>query len=184
MARKESITKSMLLDAAFSLLKEEGEENLTVRKIAARANCSTQPIFRIFRGMDELSEEVFRMAAASFGQEAAGVKDYSKLPFVNLAMAYIGYAKENPNLFQFLFLPRKKPPMGMYDILNGTDGKVAHQIRAAQAAGVKDPGGLFSKLWIFVHGAACMSITGDYDLSLEETSSMLESAYKAFSGTR
>ncbi len=182
MARKESITKGMLMDAAFTLLTEEGEENLTVRKIAACANCSTQPIFRIFKGMDELSEEVFKMVAANYSEEAASAKEYSKLPFVNLGMAYISYAKLNPNLFKFLFLPGKKAPMSFYDILNGTDGKVTAQVRAAQAAGVRDPGGLFSKFWIFIHGAACMSITGDYDLSLEETAVMLESTYKALLG--
>ena len=48
MARKESITKDMLIDVAFELVKEEGSENLTARKLASKAGCSTQPIFRIY----------------------------------------------------------------------------------------------------------------------------------------
>ena len=37
MARKESITKEMLLLAAFDMVKEEGIESLTARKLAAKA---------------------------------------------------------------------------------------------------------------------------------------------------
>ncbi|MBQ9438086.1 MAG: TetR family transcriptional regulator, partial [Lachnospiraceae bacterium] len=70
MARKESITKEILLQAACELLKEEGEENMTVRKIAAKANCSTQPIFRVFKGMDDLNETVFMIMAEEFQESA------------------------------------------------------------------------------------------------------------------
>ena len=41
MARKESITKDALLTAAFALLQEEGSLQVTARKLAAKAGCST-----------------------------------------------------------------------------------------------------------------------------------------------
>ena len=59
MARKESVTKNDILEAAFSILQEEGIEQVTARKLAARANCSTQPIFRIYKNINELIEELF-----------------------------------------------------------------------------------------------------------------------------
>ncbi len=181
MARKESITKPMLLEAACALLKEEGEENLTVRKVASRANCSTQPIFRVFGGMEELTAQVFRLLAEEFDSAANNRASCSALPFVDLGMAYILLARNTPNVFRFLFLPVSRPPVGMYEILNGQEGRVAKQLRAAKAMGEADPGDLFSKFWIFIHGTACMSITGDFDLSEEETIRMLEDAFKAFS---
>ena len=58
MARKESVTKNDILEAAFSILQEEGIEQVTARKLAARANCSTQPIFRIYKNINELIEEL------------------------------------------------------------------------------------------------------------------------------
>ena len=62
MARKESITKDMLLEVAFELVKEEGIDNLTARKLAAKAGCSTQPIFRTYKNMEEVAEDVFDKA--------------------------------------------------------------------------------------------------------------------------
>ena len=54
MARKEKIHKDFLVDTAFILAKQEGFENVTARKLAAKAGCSTQPIFRLYENMDDL----------------------------------------------------------------------------------------------------------------------------------
>ena len=51
MARKESITREDLIKAAFAILQEDGIEQVTARKLAAKANCSTQPIFRIYKNI-------------------------------------------------------------------------------------------------------------------------------------
>ena len=53
MARKEQITKQIIVDGAFGLLREQGIQMVTARKLAAYAGCSTQPIFRHFENMDE-----------------------------------------------------------------------------------------------------------------------------------
>ena len=66
MPRKESITQEMLLCAAFSIARKEGMENVTARKLANEAGCSTQPIFRIYRNMEELQEAVFQRSADYF----------------------------------------------------------------------------------------------------------------------
>ena len=66
MARKESVTKNDILEAAFSILQEEGIEQVTARKLAARANCSTQPIFRIYKNINELIEELFFKSCGFF----------------------------------------------------------------------------------------------------------------------
>ena len=34
------------------------------------------------------------------------------------------------------------------------------------------------KMWIFIHGAACMTITGDYDLPEAETKRLLLESYE------
>ena len=47
MARKEMITIDKILDTAFAITKEKGISNVTARKVAAKAGCSTQPIFRV-----------------------------------------------------------------------------------------------------------------------------------------
>ena len=53
MARKETITIQTILDTAFAMTREEGFANVTARKVAAKAGCSTQPIFRVYKNMEE-----------------------------------------------------------------------------------------------------------------------------------
>lgn len=68
----------------------------------------------------------------------------------------------------------------MYELLNGEEGNVVYEINLAKAAGCPDPGSLFMKMWIFIHGAACMTLTGDYDLSDVQTLELLSDSYESF----
>ncbi len=180
MARKESITKTMLLEAAFEMVKEEGIENLTARKLAAKAGCSTQPIFRTYKNMEEVTEEVFLKAMAYYNQYYRNYRKTSAVPFVDLGMAYIAFARENKNLFKVLFVSEQRFGHSLYEILNGELQFVGHEINKAKNSGCKNPSGLFMQMWIFIHGAACMSLTGDYDLDENETKKLLADSYEAF----
>ncbi|MBP9996319.1 MAG: TetR/AcrR family transcriptional regulator [Lachnospiraceae bacterium] len=180
MARKETITKQYLIDTAFLMAKQEGIENVTARKLAAKAGCSTQPIFRLYENMDDLWKEIFTKAVAFFEFFYDKCSKDSKEPFVDLGMGYIKFSRENPQLFKMLFLSENRYDVSMYEILNGNGGIVAEQMNKAKASGCANPGDLFTKMWMFIHGAACMCITKDYDLDDAETLKLLKATYESF----
>lgn len=180
MARKESITREDIINAAFSILQEEGIEQVTARKLAARAGCSTQPIFRVYKNMEELSEELFQKACTFFQEYYAQFARQTVTPFVHLGNIYVKFAAEHGRLFAFLFLSENRFGRSMYDLVNGPEGIVNHEIQSAKSQGCANASELFMKMWIFIHGIACMSLTGDYDLSEEETIQMLKDSYQAF----
>lgn len=182
MARKESITKQMILDAAFTMTKEEGLCSVTARRLADHANCSTQPIFRIYRGMEELYNDLYEMAIVYFSDYYTNFTSKDDTPFVNLGMAYIKFAEIEPQLFKLLFLEPKRNNRSLYELLNGSTGALVKEINKAKQDGAANPGELFMKMWIFIHGAACMVITGDYDLSQEQTLQLLKDSYYAYMG--
>lgn len=185
MARKESITVDRILDTAFAMTREEGFANVTARRVAARAECSTQPIFRVYKNMEELWNAVYQRAAEFFLDYYELYPRVSKVPFANLGMAYIAFAREEKHLFELLFLSEAKDGMqrkSMYELLNGNKGNVFYEINLARVQGCQDPSGLFMRMWIFIHGAACMTLTGDYDLSNQDTMELLEYSYTSFSG--
>jgi len=184
MARKETVTKQMILDAAFEMAGENGYREVTARKLASHIGCSTQPIFRVYTSMEELQEEYIEKTVAFFGEF---YKDYPRLyeePFVDLGMAYISFAGKHKHLFELLFLSQQKNRRSLYEILNGQDGNVMKEIRKATADGCSDSEDLFMRMWIFIHGAACMTITGDYDLSAQATARMLISTYYAYANRK
>ncbi|MBR1771384.1 MAG: TetR/AcrR family transcriptional regulator [Lachnospiraceae bacterium] len=186
MARKESITIQMISDTAFEMTREEGFANVTARKVAAKAGCSTQPIFRVYKNMEELWTAVYERAIGFFQDYYSLYPRIGKTPFSNLGMAYIAFAREESHLFELLFLAQsagdtaRVNKKSMYELLNGSEGNVVHEITLAKEAGCANPSDLFMKMWIYIHGAACMSLTGDYDLTDRETLMMLEDFYKRY----
>lgn len=191
MARKESITIQMILDTAFEMTREEGFANVTARKVAAKAGCSTQPIFRVYKNMEELWAAVYERAATYFQDYYSLYPRMGKTPFSNLGMAYIAFAREERHLFELLFVNGQTSDgnnalkrRSMYELLNGENGNVGYEISLAKEAGCADPSGLFMKIWIFIHGAACMSLTGDYDLTDRQTMELLEQSYRSFAAER
>ncbi len=180
MARKETITLQMILDTAFAMTREEGFANVTARKVAAKAGCSTQPIFRVYKNMEELWDAVYDRAVSFFRDYYSLFPRMGQFPFANLGMAYISFAREEKHLFELLFVTESTRKKSMYEVLNGEVGNVVHEINLAQMDGCDDHGELFMKMWIFIHGAACMTLTGDYDLSDKETMELLERSYHAF----
>ena len=180
MARKETITKTDILNAAFALTSEEGFEHVTARTLASKAGCSTQPIFRIYKNMEELGVELFAKVISFFEDFYAEFPSKNDTPFVNMGLAYIKFAQEHPKLFAVLFASETRHGKSLYDILNGGNGAVVREINKAKVYGCANPSAIFMKMWIFIHGCACMSLTGDYDLNEDETVILLEESYQAF----
>ena len=180
MARKETITKSEILNTAFQMARQEGVSQVSARTLATKAGCSTQPIFRLYKNMEELGNELYDKAIEFFGEYYENFPKTHNTPFVNLGLAYIRFAQEEQQLFKLLFVSENRHGKSLYDLLNGDKGTVVREINNAKMCGCKDPSGMFMKMWIFIHGAACMTLTGDYDLQEEDTIKLLEESYNAF----
>ncbi len=162
------------------MVREEGIENVTARKLATKAGCSTQPIFRIYQNMEEMESDLFEKVIDYFDEFYQAYPKKDVFAFVDLGMAYIQFAIQEKNLFRMLFLADNRHGKSLYELLNGKSGAVKQEINRAKDAGCNDPGELFMKMWIFIHGAASMATTGDYDLDEKETRQLLEESYRAY----
>ena len=182
MARKESITKQMIIDGAFELLKKEGVEAVTARKLAAHIGCSTQPIFRVYENMDELLKELFERSRAYYEDFCNSNKNSYDTPFVSLGINYIRFAKQEQNLFKLLFLSGNKDHT-LYELINGKENAfVMKEIKKIPNLNMDTVEVIFTKVFIFMHGMAGMTITGEFDLSDKEAEDMLKDAIKGFIG--
>lgn len=180
MGRKECITKDSIIETAFIMTKEEGFSQVTARKLAQKIGCSTQPIFRSYENMKQLGEELYLKAAEYYDTFYETYPIHDTPPIVHLGLAYIQFAAAEPRLFELLFLSEHRGKRSLYELINGDKAIVSEEINKAVKAGCKDGSELFMKLWIFIHGAACMAVTKDYDLSQEETKDLLIKSYNSF----
>ena len=130
--------------------------------------------------MDELYADVFDKAAEMFGSYCESRPDISRVPFVNLGLAYISFAQSEKELFRLLFLSDNRYGRSLVELLNGKTGFLKNQITLAKEQGCTDPQGLFMKMWMLIHGSACMCLTDDYDLDEQSTRGLLEDVQKVF----
>ena len=176
MPRTAMITKEKLVEAAMQLLEAEGIEQVTARKVAAKAGCSTQPIFRLYKNMGELIDEVVHCAADKFDEYYTNFKRVDDTPFVNLGLAYISFAKDNENIFRLLFASHIKKPLSTYELINGRDkGYVLTEVDKCTDRALG--GAIFSDIWMYIHGCACLVLNDEFDLTEAETVEAIKGMY-------
>ena len=112
---KQKVTKEMIVEAGFSIVREEGEPALNVRSVAARLGCSTQPVMYWYKNMSELKADI--IARANEFHTAFLTKGGYEDVLVGIGMNYIRFAAEEKNLFRFLVMSDNSDSGGIADLL-------------------------------------------------------------------
>lgn len=180
MAPRKTISRLKVLAAAALILRENGEDAITARAIAARLGCSIAPVFSNFGTMDNLRAALTDLLLASFtGDLRRAVKEGRYPPYKATGMEYVALARREPNVFRFLFMNDRGP-----DLAKGEWGAFSWIPEIVGEEGYSAGGSpsLFHfEMWSLVHGIAAMIATGYYDPGEELTSRTLTDV---FSGLR
>lgn len=97
-------TRESVLNAAYELVRREGPHALNARAVARELGGSTQPIFRLFSGMDELYHEVIKLADENIRSRMSELARESCNPYISVCMTYLLFARDEPELFKLLFM--------------------------------------------------------------------------------
>lgn len=103
MPPKAKISREMIIEAAYEIVKESGAEYLNARTIAERLGCSTQPVLYVFKTMDEIRESVYQKADEYHSEYLMQVSEKDKNPMDTIWKNYIKFGVYEKNLFRFLF---------------------------------------------------------------------------------
>jgi len=180
MPPKQRITREMILESSFIMFCREGMEVVNARSVAKALNCSTQPIFSYFAGMDDLKNALEEKARSLFESGIAEAIESDK-PLFNACMAYFRFAMNQPNLFRQLFLIKRDiAPDTLAAINDVLREKVV--IPLAQKLGV-DAAAVEKqcvKLWVYTHGMASLAAMGLLDMTEESAEEMFHEAEKNY----
>lgn len=188
MPPKPKITKEMILHAGKEIIQSDGIENLNVRKIASKLNCSTQPIMYHYKTVAELKSDLYREIDQYHSSYIMNKENDSLNPMLRIGIRYILFAYEEKNYFKFLFQSNKFSNMnfnGLFDDDN-EELSIIYSILAQEAHITKlQSKELFTNLFIMVHGLASLLANNamEYDESycikiLENTFQSLIKNYK------
>lgn len=104
MPPKQRITKDMIIQAAFDLIREKGLSRLSARNIAGSLGCSTQPVYSCFSAMKDLKPVLIEKAADFVASNYLARPEESDNNFKSIGLGYIQLAKKEKHLFDFLYL--------------------------------------------------------------------------------
>lgn len=114
---KQRITKEIVVEAAFEIVKSGGMEQVTVKTIAEKIGCSVQPIYSYCKNMEGLRQDVTQRVT-DFVRKYVFSNIDMKDPFHSTGQAYIRLAKEEPHLFKIFILHQRNGISSLDDFYN------------------------------------------------------------------
>lgn len=182
MPAKKTVTKEFILEKAFQLVREGGLDCLNVREVAKECNCSTQPVYLSFSGIDEIRDEVIKKAISVYNEYISNeIKSGKYSEYKAVGMGYIRFAKEEKQLFKMLLM-RDGP------FKNGwgeeSFDKATFMIMKNYGLYKEESLKLHAEMWIFVHGIATMFATEYLDWEWDTVSEMVSDAFFGLVGKK
>lgn len=180
MSSIKKIQKEDIVNATLEIVKESGMDNVQARNIVKKLNCSTQPIFYQFTNMEELKKEVLQKAMEVY-RKYMTVNEKESYPYKQMGQGYIKFAKEEPKLFQLIFM---SPNNLTTKNFMSHDKKVCKDLfkYLEDVTGISSKERIYSfhlRMWTFTHGIATIITTGTCDISDKQISEMLDDEFQA-----
>ena len=152
-----------IIEAAFQLLREQGWSGVSTRAIAKKLGSSTMPIYSHVRSVEELEKEL-RIKAHDLLKKFQQ-RQYTEHALLNLAFGYVVFARDEKQLFRFLYLdkPEKldtEDMSGMKNTFLADFGKDSTEGRALLEMQESGQEALVQYTWIFTHGLAMLINSG------------------------
>lgn len=172
MPPKPKHSKEEIVEAAFELARERGIDAVTAREVGNRLGSSVAPIFTVCNNMEELREEVRKLAKQRYQEYMADIFDYSPA-FKEFGMRWVRFASEEPNLYRLLFLTKQSDESSythfrkeFESILTPLIGEIMRTFGLSE----KDAVDLFDRMAVFANGLAAFVITDSESFSEERVS--------------
>lgn len=180
MPTKIKISKEMILETAFEIVRKNGIEKLSNRELANKLNCSIRPIYYQFENSEELQKELYRKIEKYFYKFLLDnmIEDIPK--YKQVGINYIKFAKKEQKLFQTLFLNDTGLTPNAFVSKDGDDYKELEKlIKISTKLEEEDIKSFHTKMWIFCHGIATLVANDTVSLTDEQIEQLLSYQFQA-----
>ena len=181
MPPKAKFTKEQITKAALGVVSEKGVQALTAKELGAALGTSTTPIFTVFNSMQEVQDAVMLAAMERF-EEYAHKATHMVPVFKQVGMQMILFAKEEPKLYQLIFMSSISEAQ-TFDEIYSHLGSVADEcldvLQKDYDLSNDNAKTLFEHVWIHTFGIGALCATGVCDFSHEQIAEMLTQDFNA-----
>ena len=168
MPRQPRYSKDDIVAAGLRIVRAGGFETVSARALGKELGTSSSPMFTMFKDMNEVTEAIRTAAENTFISRMNGVTGYFPA-FKEFGLRLVAFAKEDPNVFQMLFLGKDARPEIAESIARECLGAVeqGYGLSSEQAEM------LFRQMWPLACGIAALCVKHPEDFPEEEVSRTL-----------
>ena len=181
MPPKTKFTKEQITKAALGVVSEKGAQALTAKELGAALGTSTTPIFTVFNSMQEVQDAVMLAAMERFEEYAHKAAHLGPV-FKQVGMQMILFAKEEPKLYQLIFMSSISEAQTFDDIyahLGSVADECLDVLQKDYDLSKDNAKTMFEHVWIHTFGIGALCATGMCDFSHEQISEMLTQDFTA-----
>ena len=178
MPPKAKKTKKMILDAAFEIVRDQGNEALSIRAIADKLNCSTQPVMYNFTTIEDVRRETYKLADEYHTSYIMPKGDKGYDPLLELGMNYIKFGRDEKNLFRFLFQTNSFAGLNVSDLMADPEGMdMIRMVSGGFGCSEHEAREAFFDLFVAAHGIASLLANNAMEYEEETFRRVLENTY-------
>ena len=175
MPPKAKYTREEIINKAFEMARKKGIDAVVARELGKELGTSSSPIFTAFKNMEELQQEVRKVAMCEVEAYVHDAVNYTPA-FRYVGMKMIEFAIKEPKLFQLLYM-REHDGSQNYDMLVNELGDTVEVcigiMQKDYGLNRQEAELLFRQVWLHTFGI-CVLVAGKVcRLSMEEISEML-----------
>lgn len=179
MPPKPKYTREQIVETALNVVSKKGFEALTAKELGNALSTSTSPIFTFFSSMQEVQDEVKKLAMFKFEESAK--KSIDGLPiFKRIGIRMVEFAKNEPQLYKLLFMSSKATVEtfdDIYTLLGGLADECVSAIENDYALSEEYAKMLFEHTWVYTYGIGVLCATGICTFSDKQIGEMLTTQF-------
>lgn len=180
MPTKIKISKDMILNAAFDIVRAHGIEKLSNRELANKLKCSIRPIYYQFENVEELQKELYTKIEKYFYNFLLDNMNNEIPKYKQVGINYIKFAKKEKKLFQTLFMSEVGVTPNAFVSKEGDDYKeIEKLIKISTNLKEDDIKDFHTKMWIFCHGIATLVANNTISLTDNQIEKLLSYEFQA-----
>ena len=178
------VTREMVADASFALIRAKGHESLNARAIAEQLGCSTQPVLYSFKTVDEIRAAAYEIAD---GYHTSFIlpKETDEDPMLALGLNYVRFGYEEKNLFRFLFQTDQFGGMDVETLLADPNlSAILNVMAEGLACGADEAREMFLTFFCVAHGLASLLANNSMHYEEAQCRKMLEQVFYGMLASR
>lgn len=180
MPPKAKYTKKEIINKAFEMTRKNGIESVVARELGKELGTSSSPIFTAFGNMEEVHQEVRKVAMREFETYVRDAVNYAPA-FKYVGMKMVEFAMKEPKLFQLLYMREhdgNQTYTMLIDELGDTVDVCVKIMQKDYHLSRQEAELLFRQVWLHTFGI-CVLVAGKVcQMTQEEISEMLSMEFK------